>query len=142
MTERLLGWNRAKWDFTLSSPNSKIYGNMTREDADRLNAELLAVAGILSSYEVVADDDTLPTSWEVIEQPIVEAPVHEDISLPFTPQTDNRKPVEETEYMLEDFIFLLIGMKRRRDLIRSTSKKTFSSKQQLMDSVRGLFSNI
>lgn len=102
MTERLLGWNRAKCDFTLSAPNSKIYGYITREDADRLNAELLAVAGVLSSYEVVADDDALPTSREVMGQPIVETPVHKEISLPFAPQTDNGKLVEDTEYTLED----------------------------------------
>ena len=58
MTERVLGWNRTKCNFVLSTPSSKNYGNITREDADRLNAELLAVAGMLSSYEVVADDES------------------------------------------------------------------------------------
>ena len=58
MAERVLGWNKGKWNNTLSAPSSKVYGNISRDDADRLNAELLAVAGMLSSYEVVADDES------------------------------------------------------------------------------------
>lgn len=58
-TERLLGWNKAKLNFVLSAPSSKIYGCISKEDVDRINAELLSVAGVLSSCEVVADGDTL-----------------------------------------------------------------------------------
>lgn len=54
--ERILGWNVTKCRTTLSIIKSPIYGNITREDADRINAELLSVAGVLSSYEVVADE--------------------------------------------------------------------------------------
>ena len=57
LTERLLGWNRTKWNFILSAPSSKIYGHITREDVDRINAELLSVAGVLSSYEVTESPD-------------------------------------------------------------------------------------
>lgn len=66
MTERVLGWNRTKYNFVLSAPSSKNYGNITREDADRLNAELLAVAGMLSSYEVVADDALEGAANEIV----------------------------------------------------------------------------
>lgn len=56
LLERILGWNVTKCRTTLSIIKSPVYGNITREDADRINTELLAVAGVLSSYEVVADD--------------------------------------------------------------------------------------
>lgn len=53
MTERVLRWNKTKCDTTLAVRKSPMYGKVSREDADRLNAELLSVAGVLSSYEVV-----------------------------------------------------------------------------------------
>ena len=53
LVNRVLGWNKDKKENTLVSPSSKNYGNISKEDADRVNAELLAVAGVLSSYEVV-----------------------------------------------------------------------------------------
>ena len=57
LTERVLGWNKSKCDITLAVKNSPMYGRVTKEDADRINAELLSVAGVLSSYEVVTDVD-------------------------------------------------------------------------------------
>ena len=56
MVNRVLGWNKDKKENTLVSPSSKNYGNISKEDADRVNAELLAVAGVLSSYEVVIEE--------------------------------------------------------------------------------------
>jgi len=53
LVKRILGWNQDKKEATLVSPSSKRYGCITKEDADRLNAELLSVAAVLSSYEVV-----------------------------------------------------------------------------------------
>jgi len=55
LTERVLGWNRSKKDNVLVTKSSKAYGCISQADADRINAELLSVAGVLSSYEVVAD---------------------------------------------------------------------------------------
>ena len=60
LTERILGWNNTKCRTTLFIENSPVYGNITEEDVNRINAELLAVAGVLSSYEVVPDGDTKP----------------------------------------------------------------------------------
>lgn len=56
LTHKVLGWNNTKNNTTLSVQKSPVYGNITREDADRINAELLSVAGYLSSIEVVADE--------------------------------------------------------------------------------------
>lgn len=56
LTERVLGWNKVKRDTTLAIKKSSSYGNITKEDVNRINTELLAVAGVLSSYMVVADD--------------------------------------------------------------------------------------
>lgn len=53
---RVLGWNETKKNATLSAPSSKAYGCITRDDVNRINAELLAVSGVLSSYEIVADE--------------------------------------------------------------------------------------
>lgn len=53
MVNRVLGWNKDKKENTLVSPSSKNYGNISKDDADRVNAELLAIAGVLSSYELV-----------------------------------------------------------------------------------------
>lgn len=61
MTEKVLGWNKTKCDTTLAVRKSPMYGKVSRDDADRLNAELLSVAGVLSSYEVVPDSDTINT---------------------------------------------------------------------------------
>ena len=102
LTERVLGWNGGKYNLTISSPKSKIYGNISKDDADRLNAELLAVAGVLSSYEVVADGDVLPALHDAIEQPAVEESVPTGTPMPTAPQADNGTPVEETEYTLDD----------------------------------------
>ena len=55
LTERILGWNKAKCEGTLNVKSSPMYGRISQSDSDRINAELLAVAGVLSSYEVVAD---------------------------------------------------------------------------------------
>ena len=56
MVMRVLGWTEAKRFTVLSVKNSPVYGNVTREDIVRINTELLAVAGVLSSSEVVAED--------------------------------------------------------------------------------------
>lgn len=56
LTARLLGWKNTRRNMVLGPKSSPVYGNVTREDTDRINAELLSVAGVLSSYEVVADE--------------------------------------------------------------------------------------
>lgn len=88
LTERVLGWNRTKYNFTLSAPGSKIYGNISREDVDRLNAELLAVAGVLSGYEVIPDEK-FASKPEVEERLVV-------------PRISQGVLVEETDYTLND----------------------------------------
>lgn len=52
---RILGWTENKKNLTFSSPTAKMYGCITQDDVNRINAELLAVSGVLSSYEVVED---------------------------------------------------------------------------------------
>lgn len=56
LVERVLGWNKSKKENILVIRSSKVYGNIREEDVNRINAELLAVAGVLGSYEVVPDD--------------------------------------------------------------------------------------
>ena len=56
--ERLLGWKKGKRDMILVSTKSPVYGQVSQDDVNRINAELLAVAGVLSNYEVVDDDNS------------------------------------------------------------------------------------
>lgn len=56
LTKRVLGWDKSKRDMILSCKSSVTKGNITVDDVNRINAELLAVAGVLGSYEVVADE--------------------------------------------------------------------------------------
>ena len=50
---RVLGWKKGKRDMILVSTKSPVYGQVSQDDVNRINAELLSVAGVLSSYEVV-----------------------------------------------------------------------------------------
>lgn len=59
---RVCGWTHGKKSAVLSRTVSKIYGNISEQDMIAINNELLAVAGVLGSYEVVADgNDTIST---------------------------------------------------------------------------------
>ena len=49
----VLGWNEAKRFSVLSVKSSRVYGNVTREDIDRINTELSSLAGVLMDMEVV-----------------------------------------------------------------------------------------
>ena len=53
----MLGWNESKRAMILSCKSSITKGNITADDVNRINAEILSVAGVLDCYEVVADGD-------------------------------------------------------------------------------------
>lgn len=57
LTNRVLGWNESKRVMILSCKSSITKGNITADDVNRINAEILSVAGVLDCYEVVADGD-------------------------------------------------------------------------------------
>jgi hypothetical protein len=62
LVERVLGWNQRKKENVLVTRSSKAYGTVSQADATAINNELLAVVGVLGSYEVVADgNDTIST---------------------------------------------------------------------------------
>lgn len=62
LVERVLGWGKEKKASVLVSGNPKTYGNISEQDMLAINNELLTVAGVLGSYEVVADsNDTIST---------------------------------------------------------------------------------
>lgn len=54
LTARVLGWNWLKCRARLNSTSHPSYGLVGREDCDRLNDELVALASVLESYEVVS----------------------------------------------------------------------------------------
>lgn len=54
--QRVMGWNKNKKNAIMSAPSSTVYGNISRNDVNRINAELLAVSGVLGNYEVIADE--------------------------------------------------------------------------------------
>lgn len=49
----VLGWSVNKKSTILHAPSSKGYACVSRDDVDRINARLLAVAGMLESIEIV-----------------------------------------------------------------------------------------
>lgn len=55
LVKRILGWSRSKKNSVFCSPKSKAYGNITKDDVTKVNAEILAVAGVLEGVEVVPD---------------------------------------------------------------------------------------
>jgi hypothetical protein len=57
LTLRLLGWNAQKCKARLASVSHQTYGHISREDADRLNDELIAIASVLEYYEIVIDNN-------------------------------------------------------------------------------------
>lgn len=54
LTARILGWSKSKKE-SVFTPANKNYGHISLEDVTAINNELLFVAKMLSSYEVVAD---------------------------------------------------------------------------------------
>ncbi len=102
LVKRLLGWSKGKKSAVLVQASGKAYGCVSEADVVAINYELLAVAGVLSSYEVVADGDVLPALHDAIEQPAVEESVPTGTPMPTALQADNGTPVEETEYTLDD----------------------------------------
>ena len=62
LMNRLLGWKEGKKRNVLSDKTSKVYGNISEADVMTINAEVLAIAGVLEGVEVVPDanafDDT------------------------------------------------------------------------------------
>ena len=102
LVKRLLGWSKGKKSAVLVQASGEAYGCVSEADVVAINYELLAVAGVLSSYEVVADGDVLPALHDAIEQPAVEESVPTGTPRPTALQADNGTPVEETEYTLDD----------------------------------------
>ena len=96
LVERVLGWNKNKKENTLVSPSSKNYGNITREDADRINAELLAVSGVLSSYEVLADESgTESPAPTVTKREKARKGMEQSFESPQYPWDDTALPLQE-----------------------------------------------
>ena len=57
LMERLLGWSKTKKLAVFSTPSSKAYGNISEADVMAINAEALAIAGVLENVEIVPDDN-------------------------------------------------------------------------------------
>lgn len=55
--ERLLGWNKKTKGNVFGSPSSNNYGNISEEDVNTINVELISVASFLDSVEVVPDEN-------------------------------------------------------------------------------------
>ncbi len=72
LVARVLGWNQDKKETILVSPSSKNYGNISRDDVNRLNAEILSIAGVLSSYEVVLNESSAATVGKDAYEPTQE----------------------------------------------------------------------
>lgn len=54
---RLLGWSKSKKLNVFSAPTMKNYGNISEDDVDLLNVEIMSVVGVLRNVEVVPDEN-------------------------------------------------------------------------------------
>lgn len=68
---RLLGWSKTKKANVFSAPTAKNYGNISKDDVDALNVEIVSVAGFLRNVEVVPDENT-PGTTKQSDQNVVE----------------------------------------------------------------------
>ncbi|MDE6647889.1 MAG: hypothetical protein K2K03_08730 [Prevotella sp.] len=59
---RLLGWSKSKKQYVFCIPSSKAYGNISESDVMTINAEVLAIAGVLEGLEVVPDANAFDDS--------------------------------------------------------------------------------
>ena len=57
LCERVLGWNKSKKHNILETVTGRAYGCISKDDVDRINAEIRAVADTLAGWEVVAGGD-------------------------------------------------------------------------------------
>lgn len=62
LLDKLLGWSKTKKMSVFSIPSSKAYGNISEADVMTINAELLAIAGVLEGVEVVPDNNVFDGS--------------------------------------------------------------------------------
>lgn len=54
---RMLGWSKSKKNNVFCAPTNKNYGNISKDDVDVLNVEVMSVAGFLENVEVVPDEN-------------------------------------------------------------------------------------
>ena len=54
---RLFGWKKSKKEAILSDASSKTYGNISESVVMAINAEILAIAGVLNNVEIIPDDN-------------------------------------------------------------------------------------
>lgn len=54
--ECVLGWSKSKKRNVFGAPSVKNYGNISQEDVDAINLEILSVASFFDSVEVVPDE--------------------------------------------------------------------------------------
>ena len=55
--ERLLGWSKSKKSNVFAAPTSKNYGNISEDDVNKINMEVLAIIGVLENVEVIPDEN-------------------------------------------------------------------------------------
>ena len=59
---RMLGWSKSKKKNVFGAPTVKNYGNISEDDVNAINVEIMSVAGFLENVEVVPDDLAIANS--------------------------------------------------------------------------------
>ena len=62
LMERMLGWSKNKKLMVFSGPSSKNYGNISEDDVDIINVEIMSIVGFLENVEVVPDENAHSSS--------------------------------------------------------------------------------
>lgn len=72
LVNRLLGWSEGKKMNIMCAPSSKAYGNISESDVLAINTEILAVAGVLESIELVPDENAFDSLVADEKEPIAD----------------------------------------------------------------------
>lgn len=57
LTAKVLGWNNRKCESNINLKESRLHVHIKREEIERINIEIMAIAGTLATWEVVADEN-------------------------------------------------------------------------------------
>lgn len=57
LMERMLGWSKTKKRMIFGAPSSNNYGNISEDDVDIINVEIMSIVGFLENVEVVPDEN-------------------------------------------------------------------------------------
>ena len=62
LMERMLGWSKTKKRMVFGGPSCNNYGNISEDDVNIINVEIISIVGFLENVEVVPDENAHDSS--------------------------------------------------------------------------------